>query len=73
MAVVGFQHEPVSLDVNEDCFEEEHRISLIHVKNQRKVTALLNNVDVGNETMYTNFEYLSCGEVEVWDTFNHRI
>ena len=50
MAVVGFQYEPVSLDVNEDCFEEEHRISLIHMKNQGKVTALLNNVDVGNET-----------------------
>ena len=24
MVLVGFQYEPVSLDVNEVCFEEEH-------------------------------------------------
>ena len=26
MALVGFQYEPVSLDVNEKCFEEEQDI-----------------------------------------------
>ena len=26
MALVGFQYEPVSLDVNIVCFEEEHNI-----------------------------------------------
>ena len=26
MALVGFQYEPISLDVNELCFEEEHDI-----------------------------------------------
>ena len=42
IALVGFQYEPVSLDVNEVCFED--------VKHQEKVTKwLLNGVDVGNE------------------------
>ena len=50
MALVGFQFEPVSLDVIEVCFEEEkNRISLTHVTNQEKVKALLNGVDVRNE------------------------
>ena len=46
MVLVGFQYEPVSSDVNEVCFEGEQDI-LIHVKNQGKVKALLNVVDVG--------------------------
>ena len=41
-------NEPVSLGVNEVCFEE-NRISLVREKNQEKVKALLNGVDVGNE------------------------
>ena len=49
MALVGFQHELVSLDVYEVCFEEEQDIPM-HVKNQGKVKALLNGADVGNET-----------------------
>ena len=50
MALVEFEYEPVSLDVNEVCFEEEkNRISLARVTNQEKVKALLNGVDVGNE------------------------
>ena len=48
MALVGFQYESVSLDVNEVCFEED-RISLTQVKNQGKVKTLLNGVDVGNK------------------------
>ena len=39
------QFEPVSLDVNEACVEEEQDISnTVHVKNQGKVKALLNGV-----------------------------
>ena len=49
MALVGFQYEPVSLDVNEVCFEEEQDIPNTREKS-RKVKALLNDVDVGNET-----------------------
>ena len=48
MTLVRFQYEPVSLDVNEVCLEEEQNI-LIYVKNQGNVKALLNGVDVGNE------------------------
>ena len=42
MALVGFQYEPVSLDINKVCFEEEQDI-LIRMKNQEeKVKPLLN-------------------------------
>ena len=47
MAFGGFQYEPVCLDVNEVCFEEDD-ISNTRDKS-RKVKALLNDVDVGNE------------------------
>ena len=49
MVLVGFWYEPLSLDVNKVCLEESN-ISLIRVKNQEKVKALLNSVDVGNES-----------------------
>ena len=49
MTLVRFQYEPVSLDINEACLEEEMNI-LIYVKNQGNVKALLNGVDVRNET-----------------------
>ena len=49
MALVGFQYEPVSLDVNEICFFKENRVALIQVKNQEKVKALLNDADMGYE------------------------
>ena len=48
MALVGFQYEPVSLDVNE-VFLKKNRMSLILVKNQEKVKTLLNGVDVRNK------------------------
>ena len=63
MALVGFRFEPVSLDVNK-CVLKKNRISLIRVKNQEKVKALLNGANVENETvMHTNVEYVSCGEI----------
>ena len=46
MALVGFQYEPVSLDVSKVYFEEEQDIPK---KNQEKVKAFLNRVNVGNE------------------------
>ena len=48
MALVGFQYEPVNLDINEVCFVK-NRIFPIHMKNQGKVKALLNGVDVRSE------------------------
>ena len=35
MALVGFQYEPVSLDVNEVCFEEEQNITNTHEKSRK--------------------------------------
>ena len=46
MALVGFQYEPVSSDVNEVCFEAEYDIT----NSQEKVKKLTNGVDVGTET-----------------------
>ena len=42
----------MSLHVNEICFDEEQDI-LSTVKNQEKVKALLNGVDVGNVEQWT--------------------
>ena len=49
MVLLGFQYETVSLDENEVCFEEEQDIPNTREKS-RKIKALLNGVDVGNET-----------------------
>ena len=66
MALVQFQHQAVSLDVNEVRFEEEQDIPNTPVK----FKALLNGVDVGNENiMHPNVEYLRCGEVEALGYF----
>ena len=35
MTLVGFQHESVSLDVNEFCFEEEQNIPNRRVKSRK--------------------------------------
>ena len=35
MALVGFQYEPVCLDVNEVCFEEEQEILNIREKSRK--------------------------------------
>ena len=44
---------------------KKDRISLIQVKNEGKVKALLNSVGCGRwDAIHTNVEYLSCGEVE---------
>ena len=48
MALVGLQYEPASLYVKHSVLKK-NRTSLIPVKNQHKVKALLNGVDVGNE------------------------
>ena len=48
MALVGCQYEPASLDVTKSVFKK-NRKPLIRVKNQEKLKALLNSVNVGNE------------------------
>ena len=47
MTLVGFQYEPVSLDVNKVCFDEKQDIPNKREKSE-KVKVLLNSVDVGN-------------------------
>ena len=44
MVLAGFQFEPVSLDVNEACFEEEQ--DTLRMENKNKIKAFLNGVDV---------------------------
>ena len=49
MALVGFQYEPVSVELNEVCFDEKQETSLIACEKSRKnIKVLLNGVDVGN-------------------------
>ena len=43
---------PLSLVVNEVCFDEEP-ISLIRMRNQQKIKALLNGTDVVNVEQWT--------------------
>ena len=59
-----FKNEPVSLDVNKVCFEEEQDIPITREKSRKSqsITELCRCWQWG--TMYTNVEYLSCGEVE---------
>ena len=45
MALAGFRYEPVSLDVNQICFDEEQDIPNTREKSR---IVLLNGVDVGN-------------------------
>ena len=54
IALVGFQYEPVGLDVNEVILEENHDIPTTREKKrQRNVKASLNGVDMENETECT--------------------
>ena len=65
MALVGFQCEPVSLDINEACFEEEQDIPNTR-KKSRKSQSVIEWCRNGKwDVMQTNVEYFSCGEVEV--------
>ena len=60
MILVELQYEPASLDAKEVM---RNRKFLIHVKNQEKVKASLNGVDVGHA------ECLRCDEVEALGYF----
>ena len=68
MALVGFQYEPVSLDVNEVCFEEVQDIP--NQPNTRETPRKSHQMVAkwcrcGKwEVIYTNIKYLSYSEVE---------
>ena len=73
MALLGVQYEPVSLDVNEACFEEEQDIPNTGEKS-RKSQSVTEWCRRGKlDVMHKNVEYLSCGEVEVLGYFYYRI
>ena len=57
MALVGFQYEPVRLDINEVYFEEEQDIPNTREKSRSNAH---------------KFEYLSCSQLKFSDTFNYR-
>ena len=64
MDLAGFQYEPVSLDVNEACLEEEQDIPNTSEK-LRKRQSVTEWCRCGKwDVMYTNIEYLSRGEAE---------
>ena len=56
--------KPVRLDINEVCFKEGQDISNTHEKS-RESHGFTERCRFGRRgVMHTNFEYLSCGEVE---------
>ena len=76
MALIAFQYEPVSLDINEVCFEEEQDITNT-LEKWTKSQSVTEWFKCGKwDVMHTNVECLTCSEVEalgylqlsVWDT-----
>ena len=64
MAFVGFQYEPVSLDVSKVCFDEEQDIPNTHEKS-RKSQSVSECLGCGKcGAVDTNVECLSSGKVE---------
>ena len=62
MTLIGFQYEPISLDVNETCFEEEQNPNT-HEKS-RTTQSVREWCRCGKSgAMHTNVGYLSCGKV----------
>ena len=69
MALVRFRYEPLSLDVNKVCFDEEQDIPNTREKS-RKRQSLAEWCRCGKcGVMDANVEYLSCGEVETLGYF----
>ena len=64
MALARFQYEPVSLDVNKVCFEEEQDIRNMHQKSRKSQNVIECCECAKRGVMHRNNEYLSCGEVE---------
>ena len=64
MALVGFQYEPVSLDVDKVCFEKEQNIpnTCQKSRNVQIVTEWCRCGKLG--VLHANVEYLSCKKIE---------
>ena len=72
MALVGLQYEPVKLDVNEVCFDEEQDIRNTCEKSKKDQN--LNGCTCGKwDVMQTNVKSLSCPKLMLSDTFHYWI
>ena len=69
MALVGFQYEPISLDINEVRFEEEQNTHTTCEKSRKSQSVTEWCRCMKWDVMLTNVEYLSWGEVEVLGYF----
>ena len=71
MFLVGFHYEPVSLDVNKVCFEEEQDTPNTR-ETSRKSQSVTEWCKCGKcGAMHTNVECF--GALKLWDTFSYRI
>ena len=69
MALAGLQYEPVSLDGNKVCFDEEQEIPNTHEK-PRKSQSVAEWCRCGKcGVMDTNVEYVSCSKVGAFGYF----
>ena len=65
MALVGFYYQPVTLGVNEVCFEKEQGISNKREKS-RKSQSVIEWYRCGKYgVMHTNVEYLNCAKLKL--------
>ena len=69
MALLGFQYESVSWDVNEVCFEEEHNMLNTREKSRKRQSVTEWCRYEKWDVTHTNVEYLSWGEVEAFQYF----
>ena len=69
MDLVEFQYEPVSLDVNKFCFDEEHHIPDTGEKSRKNQSITEWCSRGGKGVMDTNTECLSFSKVEVMEYF----
>ena len=63
MVLVGFQYEPVSLDVNEVCFEEEH--NFLNTREKSRKSQGITEWCTSGKCVAT--------KLKLWDTFNYWI
>ena len=69
IALVGFQYKPVSLNVNEVCFEEGQDIHNIREKPKKSQSVTTWCRCEKWDVMHTNAEYLNCSEVKALEYF----
>ena len=69
MTLMRFQYEPLGLDVNKVCFDEEPDILNTREKSSKSQSVTEWCKCCKWDLIHTNVEYLSCGEVEALGYF----